>query len=166
MIQSQQKKQGKGKGPPGAEEEGKPGRAVQGEVFQLWWRPSPEGLQGVEGDEAETPLLGKLDACAPSPIWTGCRDEELYFIDDAVIEGDGARVSHHNNGQNEECKEKRKGKKKILGPQNLRYNHGKHKVLNYSMWSVRGQGQQIRTSWLGRLAWWMMQHSPTIPKGG
>ena len=58
---------------------------------------------------------------------------------------------------------KRKG---ILGPQNLRYNRGKHKVLNYSMWSVWGQGQQIRTSWLGRLAWWMMQHSPTVPKGG
>ena len=32
---------------------------------------------------------------------------------------------------------KRKG---ILGPQNLRYNRGKHKVLNYFVGSVRGQG--------------------------
>ena len=58
---------------------------------------------------------------------------------------------------------KRKG---TLYPRNLRYNCGKHKVLDYSMWSVRGHYQQIRTSWLGRLAWWMMQHSPTVPKGG
>ena len=57
-------------------------------------------------------------------------------------------------------------RKDILDPQNWRYNRGKHRVLNYSMWSARGQGQTIRTSWLGRRAWWMMTHSPTVPKGG
>ena len=40
-------------------------------------------------------------------------------------------------------------RKDILDPLNRRYNHGKRKVLNYSTWSVRGQGQKIRTSWLG-----------------
>ena len=71
----------------------------------------------MEGDEAETLLLGKLDAHVPSPIRTGCRDEELCFIDDATIEGDGAGVSHQNNGQNEGCREKRKRKKKKRYPQ-------------------------------------------------
>ena len=64
----------------------------------------------MEGDEAEAPLLGKLDARAPSPIWTGCRDEDLCFIDDA-IEGDGAGVSHHSKGQKEGCREKQKKEK-------------------------------------------------------
>ena len=59
-------------------------------MLQLWWRSSSEG---VEGDETKTPLLGKLDARTPSPIWTGCRDEDLCFIEDA-IEGDGAGVLH------------------------------------------------------------------------
>ena len=49
----------------------------------------------MERDETEAPLLGKLDACVLSPIRTGCRDEDLCFIDDA-IEGDGAGVSHQS----------------------------------------------------------------------
>ena len=57
-------------------------------------------------------------------------------------------------------------RKDILDPLNRRYNHSKCRVLNYSIWSVWGQGQKIRTNWLGRRAWWMMMHSPTIPKGG
>ena len=73
-----------------------------------------------------------------------------------------AKDKKRDAGKNRE-ERKRKG---TLCPLNLRYNRGKHKVLNYFMWSVRGQGQQIRTSWLGRLAWWMMQHSPIVPKGG
>ena len=52
----------------------------------------------MEGDEIEAPLLRKLDARAPSPIWTDCRDKELCFIDDA-IEGDGAGVSHQSKRQ-------------------------------------------------------------------
>ena len=77
-------------------------------------------------------------------------------------------LGYHTRAKDKKgCREKCKRKKKKRYPrsQNLRYNCGKHKVLNYSMWLVRGQGQQIRTSWLGRLAWWMMQHSPTVPKG-
>ena len=69
----------------------------------------------MEGDEAEAPLLGKLDAHAPLPIQTGCWDENLCFIDDA-IEGDGAGVSHQSNGQNEGCREKHKRKKKKRYP--------------------------------------------------
>ena len=43
-------------------------------------------------------------------------------------------------------------RKDILDPQNWRYNRGKRRVLNYSTWSARGQGQIIRTNWLGRRA--------------
>ena len=57
-------------------------------------------------------------------------------------------------------------RKDILDPLNRRYNRGKRRVLNYSTWSVLGQGQRIRTNWLGRRAWWMMTHSPIVPKGG
>ena len=57
-------------------------------------------------------------------------------------------------------------RKDILDPLNQRYKSGKRRVLNYSMWSVRGQGQQIRTNWLGRRAWWMMTHSPIVLQGG
>ena len=105
-------------------------------MSQLWWRPSLEGVEGVEGNEAKAPLLGKLDARAPSPIWMDCQDEDLYFIDDAIEgDGDGAVVSHQSKGQKEGCREKRKKRKRkgTLYPQNLRYNHGKHKVLKYSM---------------------------------
>ena len=45
----------------------------------------------------------------------GCRDEDLYFIDDA-IEGDVAGVSHQSKGQKEGCREKRKRKKKKRNP--------------------------------------------------
>ena len=31
-------------------------------------------------------------------------------------------------------------RKDILDPLNLRYNRGKRRVLNYSMWSAQGQG--------------------------
>ena len=39
-----------------------------------------------------------------------------------------------------------KERKDILDPLNRRYNHGKHRALNYSVWSAQGQGQQIRTN--------------------
>ena len=57
-------------------------------------------------------------------------------------------------------------RKEILDPLNRRYNCGKRRVLNYSMWSTQAQGQQIRTNWLGRRAWWMTTHSLIVPKGG
>ena len=42
---------------------------------QLWWRPLLARLQGLEGNQRETPfLLGKRLAWPPSPIWTGHRD--------------------------------------------------------------------------------------------
>ena len=47
----------------------------------------------MEGDETENLLLGKLDAHAPSPIWKGYQDGDLYFVDEA-IEGDGVGESH------------------------------------------------------------------------
>ena len=65
----------------------------------------------MEGDETKAPFLGNLDAYAPSPIWMGCRDEDLYFTDDD-IEGDGARVLHQSIELSEGCKEKRKKYKK------------------------------------------------------
>ena len=69
----------------------------------------------MEGNEAETPLLRKLDAHAPSPIQTGSQDKEFYFIDDA-IEGDGAVVLHQSIKQIEGCRENRKRKKKKRYP--------------------------------------------------
>ena len=51
----------------------------------------------------ETPLLGKLDTRAPSPIQTGCWDEDLYFIEEA-IEGDGAGVLHQSIEGKRECR--------------------------------------------------------------
>ena len=65
----------------------------------------------MEGDETEAPLLRKLDARVPSPIWTGCWDDELCFIEDA-IEGDGAGLSHQSKEQKEGCREKGKRKKR------------------------------------------------------
>ena len=42
---------------------------------QLWWRPLFARLQGVEGNQRETPfLLGKRLARLPSPIRKGHRD--------------------------------------------------------------------------------------------
>ena len=101
----------------------------------------------MEGNEVEAPLLGKLKARAPLPIRTGCRDEQLCFIDGA-IEGDGAGVLHQPKDKKRDARKNGKERKRkgILSPQNLRYNHCKHKVLNYFMWSVRGQGQQMRIS--------------------
>ena len=43
----------------------------------------------MEGDEVEALLFRKLGACAPSAVQLGCQDEDLYFIDDEAIEGDG-----------------------------------------------------------------------------
>ena len=85
----------------------------------------------------ETPLLGKLDA--PSPIQTGCWDEDLYFIEQA-IEGDGVGISHQSIEEKGNARKKVKERKRkgTLYPQNRRYNRGKHNVLNYFIWSVWG----------------------------
>ena len=69
----------------------------------------------MEGDETEVPLLGKLDACSPLPIWMGCQDEDLCFVGE-VIEGDGDGVLHHSIEQRGECREKHKRKKKKRYP--------------------------------------------------
>ena len=69
----------------------------------------------MEGNEAEAPLFGKLDARAPSPIWTCSRDDDLWFIDDA-IEGDGAGISRQSKEQKEGCREKCKRKEKKRYP--------------------------------------------------
>ena len=39
-----------------------------------------------------------------------------------------------------------KERKAILDPLNWRYNHGKCRVLNYSVWLAQGECQQIRTN--------------------
>ena len=69
----------------------------------------------MEGNKAEAPLLKKLDAHTTSPIRTGCRDEDLCFVNDA-IEGDGAGVLYQSTRQKEGCREKRKRKKKKRYP--------------------------------------------------
>ena len=43
-------------------------------------------------------------------------------------------ISIENSGSTDKRKD-------ILDPLNRRYNHGKRRVLNYSMWSAQGQGQ-------------------------
>ena len=45
-----------------------------------------------------------------------------------------------------EISENANKRKDILDPLNRRYNCGKRRVLNYSMWSAQGRGQQIRTN--------------------
>ena len=60
----------------------------------------------MEGDEAEALLPGKLDPYAPSPIWMGCRDEDLCFIDDEARERDGVGASHQSIDKRRECREK------------------------------------------------------------
>ena len=84
--------QGQGQGAPtvAAEKE----KAVLRKMFQLWRRPPPQGLQGVEGDASEIPLFGKLAAWPPLPIQTGDQDDDFCFIAEMTMEGDGAGESH------------------------------------------------------------------------
>ena len=81
-------------------------------MLQLWRRSPPEGLQGVEGDASEIPLLGKLAAWPPLPRQTGDQDDDFYFVIENTLEGDGAGDSHQCN----KCKEKQKRKKKKRYP--------------------------------------------------
>ena len=94
----------------------------------------------------------------------GDQDDDFYFVRENTTEEEGAgdrisAISAKKSGNTDKRKD-------ILDPLNRRYNRGKRKVLNYSTWSARGQGQKISTNRLGRRAWWMMTHSPIVPKGG
>ena len=64
------------------------------EVFQLWRRSPLKGMQGVEINTTEIPLLGKLAARTPLPIQTGDQDDDLCFVIETTMKGDGARESH------------------------------------------------------------------------
>ena len=96
----------------------------------------------MEGSQSEIPLLGKLAAWPPLPIQTGDQDDNFCFIDETTMEGDGVGESY----QCSKCRDSENANKRkdIIDPLNRRYNYGKRRVLNYSMWSARGRGQQIR----------------------
>ena len=48
----------------------------------------------MERDASEIPLLGKLAAWPPLPIWTGDQDDEFCFVIETTLEGDGAGGLH------------------------------------------------------------------------
>ena len=91
---------------------------VPREVFQLWRRSPPKGLQGVERDASKIPLLGKLAVWPPLPIQTGDQDDDFYFVAETTMEGDGAGELHQCNKYRD--KQKRKKRKDILDPLNRR----------------------------------------------
>ena len=69
----------------------------------------------MERDASEIPLPKRLAAWTPFPIQTGVQDDDLCFVDETTVEGDGARESHQCN----KCRDKRKCKKKKRYPRSL-----------------------------------------------
>ena len=118
----------------------------------------------MEGNASEIPLLGKLAAWPPLPIQTGDQDDDFCFVAEETIEGDGAGESHQCN----KCKEKRKRRQKKRYPRSPELEVQPWQAQGSELLYVvsAGPGLEIRTNWLGRRAWWMMTHSPTVPKGG
>ena len=72
------------------------------------------------------------------PIQIGDQDDDFGFIvemtmEEMVLGNRTSAISAKISGNADKRKD-------ILNPLNRRYNRGKCRVLNYSMWSAQGQG--------------------------